>query len=486
MTEVDDLTLSIGDLARRTGVDISTLRRWERYEGLLAPTRTPGGQRRYGPADVAAVQELVSLMAKGWAPATAARAVASHRDTGAVVFDASVLDAVPAGVVVTNADTEVLYANPAIAALLGATAPEVLGADGTTFLDEEQRERVARAFEGLRRGEPQTYEVRMQTRGGDLVDVEVAAGPLQGPGGQYRGVVGIFRDIRQVKALQQHADRIAALLDASSEALAVVDAEGVVVDGNLAAAQLGLGPGARVDVLPAVLAVPTMTAIRRAVGGEASAFELRTPSSEGTHIDKQVRVLPADDGAIVVLVDVATASAVPHDTASDTAYHGVVAALTQAILSGASAGAVLETAVRGIGRALGATHVSFVEVVAPGGDLVVLASTTPGEAGRPAMTSEPFGSHVGFAIQSRRPIVVQDFAAERRFDRGSLRGEQEARSGICVPVRWRPNSLGAVSVHSADEHRDLGPTEVTFVQSAANVCALALEGRDGPTTEETR
>ena len=79
---MDELTLSIGDLARRTGVDIPTLRRWERYEGLLAPTRTPGGQRRYGAGDVAAIQELVSLIGKGWAAASAAQAVADHRDTG--------------------------------------------------------------------------------------------------------------------------------------------------------------------------------------------------------------------------------------------------------------------------------------------------------------------------------------------------------------------------------------------------------------------
>ena len=43
---LDDHKVSIGEAARITGVSISTLRRWER-QGLIEPTRTLGGQRRY-------------------------------------------------------------------------------------------------------------------------------------------------------------------------------------------------------------------------------------------------------------------------------------------------------------------------------------------------------------------------------------------------------------------------------------------------------
>ena len=475
--------MSIGDLARRTGVDIPTLRRWERYDGLLTPTRTPGGQRRYGPADVAAVQELVSLVAKGWAPATAARAVAAHRDTGAVVFDASLLDAVPIGVVVTNPDGEVLYANPAIAAMLGTTPGELAAASAETFLDEEHRALVAAAFEGMRRGEPQQYEVRLRTPAGGTVDVEVAAGPLRSPAGQHRGVVGIFRDLGRTRELERRAHELAALLDASDEAMASVDRNGIVLAANAAAEALGLESGVSITTLPEALAAPTTAAIGRAVAGESSTFELRTPAS-GPSFDKQVRVVPYAGGAIVALVDVATSAGDAADASASAASHGVVATLTQAVLTGESSATVIETAVQGVARALDASHVSFVEVTRPEGNLVVRASTTDGEPGLTMPPAAPFSSHVGFALQSQRPIFVQSFAVEKRFDRGPLAGEQEARSGFCVPVRWRPEGLGAISVHSADERHDLTPMEVTFVQSVANVCALALEGKDGSTTEE--
>jgi PAS domain S-box-containing protein len=491
---MDDLTLSIGDLARRTGVDIPTLRRWERYEGLLTPTRTPGGQRRYGAGDVAAVQEMVSLIGKGWAAASAARAVAHHRDTGAIVFDASLLDAVPTGVVVTNPASEVLYANPAIAAMLGVTKDDLEAEGGGAFLAEEDRRHVLEAFERMRRGEPQTYDARLRTRSGDAVEVEVAAAPMLGPGGQYRGIVGVFHDLRRVRDAEERAALLAQLLDASEDAVLAVDTDLRVVAWNAATARdaTALAEGcALTDLFPAELAVPTIAAARRALDGETSTFELRARQRDdgGPAVEKQVRVLPLDAaspraGAIVVTVDVVAQPDTDVDVGVSTAYHGVVATLTQSVLAGGSPEAVLDTAVRGVSRALDASHVSFVEVHQASNEIVVLAST----ADEPNATApvEPFGSHVGFALQSQRPIVVQDFSAERRFDRGPFAGEQSARSGVCVPVRWRPVGQGALSVHSADARRELGPIEVTFVQSAANVCALALQGRDGPTAEERR
>ena len=42
------MNLSIGDLARRTGVKVPTIRYYEQIGLLPSPPRTAGGQRRYG------------------------------------------------------------------------------------------------------------------------------------------------------------------------------------------------------------------------------------------------------------------------------------------------------------------------------------------------------------------------------------------------------------------------------------------------------
>ena len=58
--------LNIAALARRTGVQPDTLRKWEQRYGVLRPRRTPGGQRRYDDADLARVEWLKSRLDEGY------------------------------------------------------------------------------------------------------------------------------------------------------------------------------------------------------------------------------------------------------------------------------------------------------------------------------------------------------------------------------------------------------------------------------------
>ena len=65
--------LPIGEVARRTGVAVATLRAWERRYGLLDPQRTEGGHRRYGSDDLARVRRMQQLLGDGWGADAAAR-----------------------------------------------------------------------------------------------------------------------------------------------------------------------------------------------------------------------------------------------------------------------------------------------------------------------------------------------------------------------------------------------------------------------------
>jgi MerR family transcriptional regulator, light-induced transcriptional regulator len=67
--------LRIGEVARRTGVAVPTLRAWERRYGLLSPDRTDGGHRLYGELDIERVRAMVRLLDEGWSAAAAAREV---------------------------------------------------------------------------------------------------------------------------------------------------------------------------------------------------------------------------------------------------------------------------------------------------------------------------------------------------------------------------------------------------------------------------
>jgi DNA-binding transcriptional MerR regulator len=60
-TEVDDRTLSPAEMTHACGVPLDTLRYYEREGLLLGVERSPGGQRRYRPDDVAWVRVLRCL-----------------------------------------------------------------------------------------------------------------------------------------------------------------------------------------------------------------------------------------------------------------------------------------------------------------------------------------------------------------------------------------------------------------------------------------
>ena len=80
---IDEGTLRIGELSKRTGVSPELLRAWERRYGLLEPARTDGGLRLYSAEDVRRVRSMQAQLQSGLSAAEAARLVRSVESTAA-------------------------------------------------------------------------------------------------------------------------------------------------------------------------------------------------------------------------------------------------------------------------------------------------------------------------------------------------------------------------------------------------------------------
>jgi DNA-binding transcriptional MerR regulator len=79
--------LSIGELARRTGVPAATLRSWEDRYGFPRPQRQAGGHRRYGEADIALIEQILRLRESGTSlPAAIGQAAAQAGGGDVSVF----------------------------------------------------------------------------------------------------------------------------------------------------------------------------------------------------------------------------------------------------------------------------------------------------------------------------------------------------------------------------------------------------------------
>jgi len=76
--------LRIGELSRRTGVGVDTLRAWERRYGLFAPVRSDGGFRLYTAAEEERAQAMRGLIADGLSAAQAAATLREGRTPSAL------------------------------------------------------------------------------------------------------------------------------------------------------------------------------------------------------------------------------------------------------------------------------------------------------------------------------------------------------------------------------------------------------------------
>jgi diguanylate cyclase (GGDEF)-like protein/PAS domain S-box-containing protein len=85
-------------------------------------------------------------------------------------------------------------------------------------------------------------------------------------------------------------------------------------------------------------------------------------------------------------------------------------------------------------------------------------------------------SPAGLAYASGQPVTVGDWSKEARFAMPAYLRDFQIRSTIAAPIEGERQSLGVIESHS-DRPDAFSPQDMHFVQSAANVLALAIERR---------
>ncbi|MCX6357693.1 MAG: PAS domain S-box protein [Candidatus Aureabacteria bacterium] len=107
------------------------------------------------------------------------------------------------------------FVNRSFCRMLGYTAGEMIGLRVDSFLDERDRPILQRTWRRRKRGEYSRYELRMRSKGGDVVPLQVSAAPVRDEGGRFRGSYAMLVDIRERRSLDRMRDDI--LTDVSHE-----------------------------------------------------------------------------------------------------------------------------------------------------------------------------------------------------------------------------------------------------------------------------
>ncbi|MDT7539493.1 MAG: MerR family transcriptional regulator, light-induced transcriptional regulator [Actinomycetota bacterium] len=187
----------IGELSRRVGVGVSTLRAWERRFGLLAPTRSASGQRLYADPDVMRVQAVQRLLGDGLTlSAAVGRVLAAPgepelREHHDALFLDQIMQAVDRGIWVCQGG-RTRYVNRCMAELMRCGIDELMASSMLDVVDAKDTEWVRARYERVREGRPQQYETRLRRSDGSSFRADVLASPILDAVGGYQGAVSVI------------------------------------------------------------------------------------------------------------------------------------------------------------------------------------------------------------------------------------------------------------------------------------------------------
>lgn len=152
----------------------------------------------------------------------------------------SVLDTARDGFVVLLFDGHVVKVNPAFSQMLGYSEEELQTMSVTDFDVQEDSALTTAHFGRIRNKGGDSFQTQLRRKDGKVIDVDVSATYLDQQGGI---LFSFIRDITDRKRAERENLRLAAIIDASIDLIAITDAKGSITYFNPAGRKLlGIGP----------------------------------------------------------------------------------------------------------------------------------------------------------------------------------------------------------------------------------------------------
>jgi diguanylate cyclase (GGDEF)-like protein/PAS domain S-box-containing protein len=430
------------------------------------------------------------------------RATETERDQAAGLAWA-IVDSLADGLVVTDGDGAVLYANPSALRLLGYADGELLGRDahatlhhshpdGTPFPVEEcvlaRRVRAGTAYEST--------QDCFWRKDGSLLEVACSSSPV--PLAVGTGSAFVFRDVgaeRAVAAAQHEAEllirrsevlhrTLTANLPDTSVFLIDHDLNVLVADGEairrLAWSGTEMFRGRKVtelnaEVPPEVLRL-SLDNYGAALRGERRAFEFE---SDGLTFSMQAVPVRAEDGsvesALVVARDITEPTRAGRQLTRYARQQQAVAELGRFALQSHDLRRLMTEAVTAAAATLGVDVASVLELD-EAGETLTLVAAVGAPAGTVGNLRIPLAAsmNAGHTVRTGEPVIVEDLASETRFAASPSLLELGIVSSVCVAIAGHDQSFGILNVHMRTR-RVFADDEVAFLSAVATLITVAIE-----------
>jgi PAS domain S-box-containing protein len=152
----------------------------------------------------------------------------------------------------------------------------------------------------------------------------------------------------------------------------------------------------------------------------------------------------------------------------------VVADLGQRALSGLSLDELIDQAVAALTRELGTDYVSVLELTGDRRGLLIRAGRGLPDGVIGGVLAPSPDELPGAALESDRPLLIDDFGAETRFAPSPLQRDLDVVSAVAAPIGTPGGRFGVLGASSRSAHQ-FTADDAHFVQAIANVVGAAAE-----------
>ena len=96
------------------------------------------------------------------------------------------------GIWIIDSDARTLYANAAMAEILGTTTTDLIGKPSFQYVFAEDAEAAQKLFDNKQRGDPNPFHFKLRRKDGSPIWVDVQGTPMRNAKGEFIGIVGTF------------------------------------------------------------------------------------------------------------------------------------------------------------------------------------------------------------------------------------------------------------------------------------------------------